>query len=137
MSEALGKTFQPGEDIVRQGDVGNCMYVIQQGEAEVLKEVNGKQSRVDTMAGGDIFGEIAIVEHTTRSSTVRAITEVHVMTIDRKTFLRRVQEDPSLALNVLKVMARRVRGLDQELAVLKQSLAESGLGAGAAGILRD
>ncbi len=130
MSDALGKTFQPGEDIVRQGDVGDCMYVIQQGESEVLKEVDGKQVRVDTMKAGDLFGEIAIVEHTTRSSTVRAITEVHVMTIDRKTFLRRVQEDPSLAINVLKVMAHRVRVLDQELAMLKQSLSGSGLGAG-------
>ena len=130
MSDALGKTFQPGEDIVRQGDVGDCMYVIQQGDAEVLKEVDGKQIRVDIMKTGDIFGEIAIVEHTTRSSTVRAITEVHVMTIDRKTFLRRVQEDPSLALNVLRVMAHRVRGLDQELAVLKQSLPAAGPGAG-------
>jgi CRP-like cAMP-binding protein len=126
MSDALGKTFQPGDDIVRQGDVGDCMYVIQQGDAEVLKEVDGEQIRVDIMKTGDIFGEIAIVEHTTRSSTVRAITEVHVMTIDRKTFLRRVQEDPSLALNVLKVMAHRVRGLDQELAVLKKSLPGAG-----------
>jgi len=130
MSDALGKIFRPGEDIVRQGEVGDCMYVIQQGDAEVLKEVDGMQTRVDTMQTGDIFGEIAIVEHTTRSSTVRAITEVHVMTIDRKTFLRRVQEDPSLALNVLKVMAHRVRGLDQELAVLKQSITKVEPGAG-------
>jgi CRP-like cAMP-binding protein len=130
MNETLGTIFQPGEDIVRQGEIGDCMYVIQQGDAEVLKEVDGMQTRVDTMQTGDIFGEIAIIEHTTRSSTVRAITEVHVMTIDRKTFLRRVQEDPSLALNVLKVMAHRVRGLDQELAVLKQSLIEVGPGAG-------
>ena len=130
MINALGKVFQPGENIVTQGEVGDCMYVIQQGEAEVLKDVEGKQIRVDTMRGGDIFGEIAIVEHTTRSSTVRAITEVHAMTIDRKTFLRRVQEDPSLALNVLKVMAHRVRSLDQELAVLKQSIAASGLETG-------
>jgi len=120
MSEILGRTYQPGEDIVTQGEPGDCMYVIQHGEAEVLKEVGGVQSRVDTMRDGDIFGEIAIVEHTTRSSTVRALSEVQVMTIDRRTFLRRVQEDPSLALSVLKVMARRVRSLDSELAILKQ-----------------
>lgn len=122
MGELLGRTFRAGENIVRQGEEANCMYVIQSGEVEVLKEVGGVPCRVDTMRGGDIFGEIAIIEHTTRSSTVRALTDVKVMTIDRTTFLRRVQEDPSLALSVLKVMAQRVRALDHELAQLKQRL---------------
>ncbi len=45
------------------------------------------------------------------------------MTIDKKTFVRRVQEDPSLALSVLKVMSQRVRNLDLEVAALKRELA--------------
>ena len=126
MSEVLGRVYQPGEDIVREGDSGDCMYVIQQGEADVIRNVDGVQTVVDRMGKGDIFGEIAIVEKTTRTSTVRAATEVHAITVDRETFLRRVREDPTLALNVLRVAAGRVRRLDSEIARLKQQLAGAG-----------
>jgi CRP-like cAMP-binding protein len=122
MTDVLGKTYRPGEIIVRQGDVGDCMYVIQDGDVEVLKEEDGVQTVVDTMHTGDIFGEMAIIDKTVRSSTVRASSLVRIMTIDKKTFVRRVQEDPSLALTVLKVMSQRVRKLDLEVAALKQEL---------------
>mgnify|MGYP003335847066 CR=1 FL=1 len=117
----LGKIYQAGEIIVHQGDAGDCMYVIQDGDVEVLKEEDGTETLVDTMHTGDIFGEMALIEHTVRSSTVRATSTVRVLTIDKKTFFRRVQEDPSLALSVLKVMSQRIRNLDAELAKLKRT----------------
>lgn len=126
MSDVLGRVYRPGQDIVCEGESGDCMYVIQEGEAEVLRRVDGVETRVDVMGAGDIFGEIAIVEKTVRSSTVRAVTEVHAITVDRETFLRRVQEDPTLALNVLQVMAGRVRRLDSEIARLKRELVGAG-----------
>lgn len=126
MSEVLGRVYQPGEDIIREGEAGDCMYVIQQGEADVMRSLDGVQTVVDRMVAGDIFGEIAIVEKTERTSTVRAVTEVHAITVDRETFLRRVKEDPTLALNVLRVVAGRVRRLDSEIARLKQALAGPG-----------
>ena len=49
MIDSLGKTYMPGEVIVAQGDVGDCMFVIQEGEAEVLHEENGVAMVVDTM----------------------------------------------------------------------------------------
>lgn len=123
MTEVLGRTFRAGEYIVREGEEATCMYVIQRGQAEVLKQVAGEQCRVDCIGEGEVFGEMAILNHTTRSSTVRALTDVQAITVDRSTFLRRVQEDPSLAFSVLGVMAKRVRHLDEEVARLKNELA--------------
>jgi CRP-like cAMP-binding protein len=122
MTEALGKIYQPGEDIVTEGEAGECMYVIQQGTAEVIRTEGGVPTVVDTIHAGDLFGEMAIVEQTVRSSTVRARDVVRAITVDRRTFLRRVQEDPSLAMSVLEVMCRRVRNLDTTIAQLKQEL---------------
>ena len=127
MSDVLGRVYQPGQDIVREGEAGDCMYVIQQGEAEVLRGPDGQQTVVDRMGEGDIFGEIAIVEKTVRTSTVRALTEVHAITVDRETFLRRVKEDPMLALNVLRVVAGRVRRLDSEIARLKREIVDASI----------
>jgi CRP/FNR family transcriptional regulator, cyclic AMP receptor protein len=123
MTDVLGRMYRPGEIIVHQGEVGNCMYVVQDGDVEVLKEENGIQTVVNTMRKGDIFGEMAIIERTVRSSTVRASSPARVLTVDKKTFLRRVQEDPSLALSVLKIMSQRIRRLDVQVTSLKQELA--------------
>ena len=54
--ESLGKVYKDGEAIVRQGDAGECMYVIQKGQVEVVQESTGKEMRLAVLADGDFFG---------------------------------------------------------------------------------
>jgi len=122
MSGVLGKQYADGEIVVRQGDAGDCMFVIQDGQAEVLIESQGKETRVDVMCAGEVFGEMAILEKQTRSATIRALGPMKALTIDKKTFLRRIQEDPSLALMILQAMSNRVRKLDKEVAEMKEKI---------------
>lgn len=110
-SGALGKTYQDGELIVRQGDVGDCMYVIQDGQAEVWRTDGGRQTLVDTMRKGEFFGEMALFDNEVRSATVKARGEVRVITVDKGTLLRRIHEDPSFAYRLLQGMSGRMRGL--------------------------
>ena len=116
---ALGKVYRDGEVIVREGEVGDCMYVIQAGQAEVLAEKEGREVRLRVMGEGDIFGEMALLDREPRSATVRALGEVRVLTLDKQTFMRSVHEDPSLAFRVLQTMAHRIRTLSAELAQIK------------------
>lgn len=119
---ALGRVYRDGETIVRQGEMGDCMYVIQDGRVEVLREDGGRTFRLSELGTGEFFGEMALCEKAPRSATVRAVGEVRALTVDRRTFLRRVQEDPSLAFRVLKAMSARVRSLDIEVARLRGAL---------------
>jgi len=112
----VGKVYQDGEVIIRQGDVGNCMYVIQAGKAEVVEEVNGKTVPLNVLGENDFFGEMAIFEDQVRSATVRALGAVRVLTVDKKTLLRRIQQDPALAFRILEHLCHRLRKLDSELA---------------------
>jgi len=121
-SGALGRVYRDGETIVRQGETGDCMYVIQQGKVEVLREGGGRTIRLTELGAGEIFGEMALYEKTPRSATVRAVGEVRVLTVDKRTFLRRVQEDPSLAFNVLRALSARIRALNVEVATLREQL---------------
>ncbi|MBI4526933.1 MAG: cyclic nucleotide-binding domain-containing protein [Deltaproteobacteria bacterium] len=121
--EGLGKLYADGELIVRQGDKGNCMFVIQKGSAEVLLESEEGEVRVATMKQGDTFGEMAIFEREVRSATVRALGEARILTIDKRTFLRRVQEDPTLAFNILRVVCERLRRQTGELVELRHRFA--------------
>jgi len=118
-SSELGKTFDDGEVIIRQGDAGNFMYEILDGHVEVLQERKGKEVRLAVLAKGDFFGEMAIFEREVRSATVRAQGKVRVLTVDRKILLRRISEDPSLALRILERMSHRIREMDNELVRLR------------------
>ncbi len=119
-TSALGKTYRDGEVIVRQGEAGNCMFVIQAGEVEVIRD-NEKQRgiRLAVLHETDFFGEMALFDREVRSATVRALGDAQVLTVDKKSFLRRVHEDPSLAFRILEQMSHRIRELDTELARLK------------------
>lgn len=114
-TEALGKVYKDGEVIVRQGEAGECMYVIQEGQVEVLQERDGREVRLALLGENDFFGEMALVERDVRSATVRALGEVRALTIDRRTFLRRVHEDPSLAFRIIQKLSNRIRAMDAEL----------------------
>jgi CRP-like cAMP-binding protein len=121
-SSSLGKVFHEGEIIVRQGEPGDCMFVILNGEAEVLTERDGHEIHLATLRERDFFGEMALFERTVRSATVRAVGEVHVLTLEKKSFLRRVHEDPTLAFHLVKKMSQRIRELDEEISRLKNSM---------------
>jgi CRP/FNR family cyclic AMP-dependent transcriptional regulator len=122
---ALGKVFADGEEIVRQGDEGNCMYVIQAGEVDVVRDDGGGEVRLAVLGEGDVFGEMALFDREARSATVRARGEARVLTLDRKTFMRRVHEDPSVAFRILQRMSHRIRQLNEEVVRLKADCGQS------------
>ncbi|HSF99539.1 MAG TPA: cyclic nucleotide-binding domain-containing protein [Vicinamibacterales bacterium] len=115
-SNELGTLYAPGEPIIRQGEMGDCMYVVQSGEVEVVQSKEGGEQRLAVLKAGDFFGEMAIFEHEVRSATVRASGEARVMKVDKRTLMRRMKEDPLLAFNLLQTMSRRIRKLSNEAA---------------------
>ena len=116
---ALGKVYQDGEIITRQGDVGNVMYVIQEGSVDIVREVDDHETLLRVAREGEFLGEMSIFDHEVRSATLRAKGDVKVLTIDKKNFLKRIHEDPSLAFRIVQTMSQRVRELGDEVARLK------------------
>ena len=115
----LGKIYEPGQVIIRQAEFGDCMYVIQAGRVEILQQTEGREIHLATLEQGDFFGEMALFDREVRSATVRALDEVRLLTIDKKTFLSRIHEDPSLAFRIVQQMSHRIRQLNAELTRLK------------------
>lgn len=115
-SNELGSVYASGEPIVRQGEPGDCMYVIQSGEVEVVQSSSGSEQRLAILKAGDFFGEMSIFEREFRSATVRAKGEARVLKVDKRTLLRRMKEDPLLAFNLLQTMSRRIRRLSAAVA---------------------
>jgi CRP-like cAMP-binding protein len=121
-SSDLGRVYGDKEIIIRQGERGDYMYEILDGKVEVLQEKEGKEVRLAVLEKGNFFGEMAIFERETRSATVRALGDVRVLTVDKRILLRRISEDPSLALRILEKMSNRIRDLDNELVRLRMEI---------------
>jgi len=117
----LGRVYEDGETLVRQGEVGDVMYVIQEGEVEVVHERDGRETPLAVVGEGGLVGEMAIFLREPRSATVRAKGRVRALTVDKKNFLRRVNEDPSIAFRIVETLSRRVRELSAEVARLRQA----------------
>lgn len=122
---ALGKVYKRGEAIVRQGETADCLYVIQSGQAEMVQDKDGREVRLALLGEQDFLGETAMLEHGIRSATVRAVSEVRAITVDKKTFLSRIHEDPSLVFRVLQKMSHRIRKLSTELVRIKGNESDS------------
>ena len=115
-TSGLGKLYTDGQVIVRQGEAGDCMFAVQEGRLEVLKVGKDGEVRVGILEQGDIFGEMSIFEREARSATIRVLGQARILTVDKKTFLRRIQEDPTIAFNLVRMMSRRIRVLSQDVA---------------------
>ncbi|MFH0778142.1 MAG: cyclic nucleotide-binding domain-containing protein [Candidatus Eisenbacteria bacterium] len=118
-SGALGRVYENGEVIVQEGDAGDSMYVIQEGQVEVVAQRGGGEVRLRILGAGEFLGEMAIFEREVRSATVRALGQARILTVDKKNFLKRIHEDPSMAFRVVEMLSRRIRDLTNELVRLK------------------
>ncbi|MFQ5813337.1 MAG: cyclic nucleotide-binding domain-containing protein [Anaerolineae bacterium] len=121
-SGALGKVYQPGDILIRQGEVGECMFVIQEGQVALMQEHGGEEVFLGVRSAGEILGEMAIFEKEVQMATVRALSQVRVLTVDKKNFLGRIHEDPSLAYRLFQLMSRRIRELSQQVTLLNKEL---------------
>ena len=115
----LGRAYADGELVCRQGERGDRMFVIRQGRAEVVCQEGGREVVVGELGPGEVFGETTVEDGQARSASVRAKGPARVLTLDQRAFLRRVQEDPSLAYRTLEGMSLTMRRLTQELALLR------------------
>lgn len=123
---ALGRFYADGEIVARQGDVGDCMFVVQDGEVEIVAEEGGAEIVLRSAGRNEILGEMAIFEHQPRSATIRARGQARILTLDKRNFLRRINEDPSLAFRMIQTMSHRVRDLSQEVVDLHATIRKRG-----------
>lgn len=110
----MGRLYRDGEVIVHEGESGNSMYVILEGQVEVVLGQTTTTRQLAVLGEGDFFGEMEIFDATVRSATVRAKGEARILTVDKETLLRRMQEDPSLAFHFLETMSTRLRRTNRQ-----------------------
>lgn len=104
-------SFRNGETIFREGDKADFLYVIQEGDVEIRL---GNRA-LGTLNHGSIFGEMGLIDGSPRSATAVAASDVTLIPINEKQFLFMVSHTPYIALNMMRVLADRLRHMNQVL----------------------
>lgn len=97
-----------GQLVLVEGSTGAAMYIIRNGRVAV--RLNGVT--VEEIGEGGIFGEMAIIEQSTRSAEILALTNVTVVMLDEKKFLQLVAKVPHFSIMVMRTLARRIRKMN-------------------------
>ena len=123
--------FAPGETIVRQGDQGDCAFVILDGEVEIVRETNdGGEMQLTVQGRNALVGEMAVLTNSPRAATGRARTEVHALRISSEVFLKLVSENPPCAMHVMRLLSSRLVQQLQERERLREQLQAAQVAAG-------
>lgn len=96
--------LKEGRELTREGAPGREFFVLVDGTADVLR----KGKKINSLKGGDFFGEIALVHRAPRTATVKATSPVHALVITERNFRRLLEDSPEIQRKVLEALAERL-----------------------------
>lgn len=103
--------YEPGTIVFREGERGELMFVVVEGEVEILEG----QTLLEVAGPGSIIGEMALIDDEPRSASVVARTSARLVPVNRRRFEFMVQETPFFASAVMKILADRLRRTNARL----------------------
>jgi len=102
--------FKKGEDIIEEGTLGDCAYIIEQGSVEVSKLTpHGEKQVLGVLKKSEIFGEMGLIDGLPRCATVTALENCVMSVCSRETFNSLADHNPESLLPIFKVLVRRLR----------------------------
>ena len=105
------ETLAAGRTVFTQGETGSCMYILRSGSVRL--EVDGEA--FETLGPDEFLGEMALIDGSARRATAVTLEDSELVVIDERTFIFLVQEHPYFALDVMAVMAERLRRMNQRV----------------------
>lgn len=106
---AQEESFSDGINIVREGEIGDVMFIIVSGEVRVLVTREQKEVEIARRKAGEYVGEMALISREPRSATVTAVGNVRALCIDQKSFESLLRDRPDASLAVIQVLCERLK----------------------------
>ena len=103
------ETFNDGEEIAHEGEVGDVMFVIVSGEVKVCSQQDGREMEIARRKAGDYVGEMSIIGREPRMASLVAVGDVRTLCIDQKSFESLIRERPDVSLAVMRVLGQRLK----------------------------
>src|SRR5574344_3105412 len=106
--ERFAKLYEPGQVIISEFEPGDCFYLIQSGNVQLVKCVNGARKNLDILKPGEFFGEMAILDNSPRSATCVAVGNVECLEFNKANFQVLITGNPQIAIILLKLFCKRI-----------------------------
>lgn len=106
--ERFAKNYEKGQVIISEYEPGDCFYLIQSGNVQLVKCVHGAKKNLDILKPGEVFGEMAILDNSPRSATCVAVGKVKCLEFTKENFEILVTGNPQMALLLLKLFCKRI-----------------------------
>ena len=112
---AQERSFAPGQTIVREGTAGREVYIIVEGQVEVVKGQGAEEMVLSRRGPGQIFGEMGLVDGRPRSATIRALEPTTLLELSEAGMNSLLAEQPQLMYRTMQVLSARLRESDQQM----------------------
>ncbi|MBN2552964.1 MAG: cyclic nucleotide-binding domain-containing protein [Spirochaetales bacterium] len=104
------KSFEPGEVLFKEGERGDVMFIIIQGEVEIRKQTSSQTTKtLITFHEGDIFGEMALIEKKPRSATAIAVSPCRTLVMNEALLDSMIENNPDFAKKMIRILSERIR----------------------------
>ena len=114
--------FKKGEDIIEEGTLGDCAYILEKGSVEVSKlSPQGVKQVLGVLKKNEIFGEMGLIDGLPRSATVTALEDCVVCIFTKETFNNLADHNPESLIPILKVLVRRLRSTLELVGTLQKN----------------
>ena len=111
-AETKELNYPKGRTVIKQNNVGETVFLIIEGKVEVIMEqTDGKEVLLDHIESGGAFGEMALIDDSPRSATIRTIEPSRFLILHKQEFKETALEFPRIALQICSVLSQRIRGL--------------------------
>lgn len=113
---SIRRSYPKNTVIINENDVADSLYVIESGKVKVYcSDKNGKEFIMNTLSGGDYFGELALLDDDRRSASVRTMEKADFCIIYKQDFNQVLNEHPNIAKTLIRNITRRVRALTEKV----------------------
>jgi CRP-like cAMP-binding protein len=120
LTQKYGRAFEPGELIFDEDEEGDHMFIIQEGQVQISRTINGQDSPMALLEKGEFFGEMAIVNHIRRTARARAHARTQLLAFDRSGLEQLVEKNPKIALSIIDRLCRRLVSANAQIRQMAQ-----------------
>ena len=108
--------YKSGESVFNEGDHGNCMFIIHDGEVRIHKG----NTELAVLNENEVFGELSLLDAETRSASATAAADCILYKIDQEPFYDLINSRPEISLGIIRVLARRLRAQNEKSVLLSR-----------------
>lgn len=118
--QKYGRAFEPGELIFEESEDGELMFIIQDGQVQISRTIDGRDTPMALLEKGEFFGEMALVNRIQRTARARAVTKTQLLAFDRVGLEQLVEKNPKIALSIIDRLCRRLGTANAQIRQMTQ-----------------